>query len=154
MDRSVKHHLMIVKPRYIEPIITGRKTIECRLSRTLKPPFGCVERGDTLWLKASGGPIVATIRARRVSYVHPVTPDALDAILDQYGPSILAAPLFFENNRSARYGTIIHLSHVRHVQPIRIAKQDRRAWLRLLEPPRDVGVTVRLERTGQSLARS
>jgi len=135
----MNHHLMIVKPRYVEPILAGRKTIECRLSRTLKPPFRCVEPGDTLWLKVSGGPIVATLRARRVSFVHPGTPDAVDAIAEQYSHSILAAPLFFTRHRSARYGTLIHLSHVRRIRPFRIEKRDRQAWLRLPGPPRDPG---------------
>lgn len=150
----MNHHLMIVKPQYIAPIITGRKTIECRLSRTPKPPFGCVDPGDTLWLKASGGLIVAMLRARRVTYINPVTPDALDAISDRYGSSILAAPLFFTDHRSARYGTIIHLGHVRQLRPFRIRKRDRHAWVRLREPPIDLGVAVRLQRNGQPLARS
>ena len=150
----MNHHLMIVKPQYIEPIITGRKTIECRLSRTPKPPFGCVDSGDTLWLKASGGPIVAMLRARRVFYLNPVTRDALDAILDRYGSSILAAPLFFTSHRSARYGTIIHLGHVQQLRPFRIRKRDRDAWVRLREPPVDLGVAVRLQRNDWPLARS
>lgn len=145
---------MIVKPHYIEPIITGRKTVECRLSRTLKAPFACVDPGDTLWLKASGGPVFATVRARRVSYISPVTPDALDAISDQYGSLILAAPLFFADYRSARYGTIIHLGHVRRLKPFHIQKRDRHAWVRLREPPADLGVAVRLQRLDQPLARS
>lgn len=135
----MNHHLMIVKPRYIDPILSGRKTIECRLTRTPKPPFACVDPGDVLWLKASGGLVVATLRARRVSFFNPVTPDTLKAISDRYGPSILAAPLFFAGHRAARYGTIIHLGHARRIEPFRIQKRNRRGWVRLCEPPTDFG---------------
>ena len=137
------HHLMIVTRRYIAAILKGKKTVECRLSKTPKPPFGRVKRGDTLWIKLSGGPVVADTRVRRVTYFHPVTPAVLQAISTQYGRLIRAKPGFYNEHREANYATLILLDRVTPLDPFRIDKRDRRAWVVLPVPPQPTSSPLR-----------
>lgn len=137
------HHLMIVNKRYIAAIAKGKKTVECRLSKTRKPPFGCVDRGDTLWIKISGGPVVAAARVRRIRYFQPVTPAVLRVIWNQYRSSIAAGSRFYRRYREAGYATIILIGRVTPLDPFWIDKRDRRAWVVLPGAPLAVTKALR-----------
>ena len=128
------HHLVILKKHYLFRVLRGYKTVECRLSRHKRPPFGVVTVGDTLWLKQSGGPVTATATVARVEYAHPLTIARLTLLRLRYGESIQADSDFFDGWRQARYATIIHLGNVRRIDPFRLKKNDRRAWVPLAGP--------------------
>ena len=129
------HHLVILKRDYLNRILRGHKTVECRFSRTRRPPFGAVAIGDVLWLKQSGGPIKATTTVRRVEFLHPVAQTVLRQTRRHYGESLQADQTFFENHRQANYATFIQLGDVRHIEPFQVAKNDRHAWVVLAKPP-------------------
>ena len=59
-------HLAILKRAYLNLILAGEKTIECRLTRMAKPPFGVVKKGQRIYLKESSGPVRAVARAGKV----------------------------------------------------------------------------------------
>ncbi len=128
------HHLVILEKVYLQHILRGRKSAECRLSRTRRPPFGLVKRGDTLWLKQSGGQVVATARVRRVSFVHPLRAADLARLLKLWGDSLRANQSFFKKHEHARYATLIELGRVRTIEPFDILKSDRHAWVVLAAP--------------------
>ncbi len=130
------HHLVILKSTYLQHILQGRKTTECRLSRTRRPPFGLVDVGDTLWLKRSGGPVLAKAEVRQVEYIHPLGPNRLMELRSRYHHAIRADPDFFNNDRAAqaRFATLIQLSKVREIEPISFGKSDRNAWVLLSGP--------------------
>jgi len=137
------HHLMIIHRRYIVPLTKGKKTIECRLARIRTPPYGCVARRDTLWLKVSGGPVVARATVRHVDHIHPLTPSTLYDIRKRYGSSIVADDDFYFAHADASFATLITLGRVVRLVPFQIAKRDRRAWVVLSEPPSPAGRTRR-----------
>lgn len=126
------HHLVILKSTYLQRILQGRKTTECRLSRTRRPPFGLVDVGDTLWLKRSGGPVVAKAEVRQVEFIHPLGPKRLTELRSRYHHAICADPDFFNDRaEQARFATLIQLAKVREIEPISLAKSDRNAWVLL-----------------------
>ncbi len=129
------HHLAIIHARYIAAILSGKKVIECRLSKTRVSPFGAVSRGDKLWIKHPGGPVVATALVRRVTFYDPLTPQVVAAITKRYGPSLAAEAGLFIRHRNARYATLMLLGGVRRLTPFCVRKRDRRAWVVLEEPP-------------------
>ena len=55
----MSHHLVVVKSQYLQKILKGSKTVECRLTKYRQPPFAAVKVGDHLWFKLAGGPVVA-----------------------------------------------------------------------------------------------
>jgi len=128
------HHLMIVHRRYIVSLKKGKKTVECRLARIRTPPYGCVAPRDTLWVKTSGGPVVARTTVRRVNYIHPVTPSILEGIRKRYGASIDAGDDFYLAHADARFATLIALGRTVRLTPFRIVKRDRRSWVVLPAP--------------------
>lgn len=129
------HHLAVLKPLYLKRILLGLKTIEYRLSRTRRLPFARVRRGDTLWLKRSGGPVLAWCKVRRVEFHQPQTARQLVGLLTRHSAALQAKRKFFTSHREVRYLTLVHLGTIRKVRPFSIPKTDRRSWVVLTEPP-------------------
>ena len=132
------HHLVILKKVYLDRILDGSKTVECRLSCALLPPFGSVRRGDTLWLKQSGHWIRGTARVRSVHYFHPLDRVILATLKERYGRAIGADRAFFQWKKQRRFATVIRLGEVRGTAPIVYPKSDRRAWVVLPGPLMDL----------------
>lgn len=131
------HHLVILKKAYLDRILDGSKTVECRLSCVRLPPYGSVRRGDTLWLKQSGHWIRGTARVRSVRYFHPLDRAMLALLKERYSRAIGADRSFFRWKKQRRFATVIRLSQVRDIAPIAYPKSDRRAWVVLPGPSQD-----------------
>ena len=131
----MSHHLAVLRKLYLDRILSGSKTIECRFSRTRRPPFGAVRAGDRIWLKLSGGPVVATAHARSVKFLHPLGAAELRDLRLRYGDSIHASRSFFHAHAQANFATLIALRAVVRIEPFEISKSDRRAWVVLTGPP-------------------
>ena len=123
-------HLAILKRAYLKLILEGEKTIECRLTRTSKPPFGVVKKGQRIYLKGSSGPVRAVARAGKVISRRIDGPKDLAKIRQKYGKGIMAKDDFWQLNCQARYCTLIFLKGVRVLaEPFRISKKDMRGWV-------------------------
>ncbi|MCK4851279.1 MAG: ASCH domain-containing protein, partial [Phycisphaerae bacterium] len=123
-------HLAILKRSYLELILGGEKTIECRLRRTSKPPFGVLEKGERIYLKESSGPVRGVARAGKVIFRRINGSEDLRRIREEYGKEIMAKDAFWESNCGAEYCTLIFLEGVRGLgEPFRINKNDMRGWV-------------------------
>lgn len=131
----MRHHLAILLPRYLDLILSGRKTIECRLGQRFLPPHGAVRQRDIIWLKLSNGPICGVAQAGRVASYEGLDVAGLRELRREHGAGICADADFWRSYRRARYGTLIWLKDVRPLPPFRIDKSDRRAWVVLPGPP-------------------
>lgn len=144
----MQHHLVILRGRYIEGILAGTKTIECRLSRTRQAPFASVQAGDRLWFKVVSGPILLTASVGRSRFIHPVTPRILRSIRRDYGRRIQAGSDFFGRHSQAQYASLIDIANVERIAPLEIVKRDRRGWVVLNGPPRAHQAIVSVPRMG------
>ena len=124
------NHLAILKRAYLELILSGQKTIECRLTRTPKPPFGVLQTGQRIYLKQSSGPVRGLAKAGKVICRRIDGPEDLNQIRQEYGGGIMAKDDFWQSNCGAEYCTLIFLEEVRALpEPFRISKSDMRAWV-------------------------
>ncbi len=130
----MNHHLVVLHTKYLQPILQGSKTVECRLSQRRTIPFGLVEPGDMLWLKETSGPIRATAMVRSVQSIHPLDANTLNTLQARFSEPMQVDPLFFIQRRLANFATFITLADVQPLTPFGIYKQDRRAWVILSEP--------------------
>ena len=123
-------HLAILRPRYLRLIVEGIKTVECRLTRTPKPPFGVLKKGEQIYLKESSGPVLAVGRAGRIIYREINGPKDLAAIRREYGQEIMAQEDFWQSRSNCRYCTLAFLEKVEPLaEPFRIDKRDMRGWV-------------------------
>jgi len=138
-------HVAILKPGYLHAILERRKTIESRLTKTAQPPYGKVEPGERLFLKASGGPFMATAVAGKVqSYADLMTTD-LEHLRRRYNKQICGDDAYWEMKRESRFATLFELEQV---EPISVGPNYKvaymKAWYVLeeaLSPLRDWTIT-------------
>jgi ASC-1-like (ASCH) protein len=140
----MSHHLVILKRPYLELILSGRKTIELRLSRGRSPLAGRVQPGDGLFLKVSAGPVCATATVAAIKYYETLTPALIAEIKRQYNDQIMGGDAVWESMMDRKSGLLVWLRDVQRIEPIRIEKEDWRAWV-VLSKGKDFGL---LDRTG------
>jgi hypothetical protein len=132
---GMMHHLAILYPVYVDEIIVGHKTVECRLGHEGYPPHGAVQAGDLLWLKDVSGPVRAVVSVREVQTIRLRDPDAVERIRQKWNGRILAPPEFWDTHRNAQVATLIVLGDLCAFKPFRVIKTDRRAWVSMSRPP-------------------
>jgi ASC-1-like (ASCH) protein len=127
------YHLVILKKPYLGAILSGRKQIESRFTRTRRPAFGRVFEGDKLFLKESGGPVCATATVAAVKNFENLTPEKILELKHQYNQDIGGSDELWQSKMDSRFGFLIWLKDVRAIEPVRIYKKDWRAWVVLTE---------------------
>ena len=130
-------HVAILIPGYIDAILDGRKTIESRLTKTAQPPFGKIKAGQRLYLKASGGPFMATAVAGGVQSFDGLTPGGIDKLREQHNDRICGDDAFWQAKRDSRFATLIELTEV---EPIDIGPPYKKAYMKawyVLDADRD-----------------
>lgn len=132
---NMRHHLAILYAHYIDAILDGRKTVECRLSKLGNSPHGVLLPGDLIWLKDSCGPVRAVASVGMVRSFDRLTPARIAWLRKRFNEQIMAPPAFWHERSGARFATLVWLKNVCALQPFRVAKSDRRAWVVLAEPP-------------------
>ena len=106
-------HLAVLHRRYLDNIIAGDKTIEMRLTRTRRAPFGKITTGDTIYFKQSSGPIRAVATAGKVQTLIDLTPERIAELRERYNKKITGTDDTWANKQHARYGTLIWLRDIR-----------------------------------------
>lgn len=110
-------HLAVLKENYLKAVITGAKTVECRLSRTRMIPFQAVGEGDVIWFKMARGPVMARAIADKVEYFDDLSPAKIKMIRSLHQQEILGTNEFWECRMDCRYGSLIWLKEVKSIQP-------------------------------------
>lgn len=138
-------HVAILKPGYIHAILEGRKTIESRLTKTMQPPHGKVEPGERLFLKASGGPFMATAFAGKVQGFSDMQAKDVQRLRKKFGKQIDGDDAYWEMKKDSRFATLIEL---KAIEPIAVGPKYKiaymKAWYVLddaISPVRDWTIT-------------
>ena len=124
--RSV--HLAVFVQPFLRFLLEGRKTIESRFSVHRRAPSECVRTGDIVFVKESGGPIVAAAEVSDVWYYH-LDPSAREFIRKRFAKQLCVEPEFWERKADSCYATLMQFSHIHRLHPINCMKRDRRGWV-------------------------
>lgn len=130
------HHVAILKKPYLDLILSGRKTIECRLTKTPLPPFRAIQPGDLIFFKRSAGPYMARAAAAHIQFFDQLTPPQVARLRRQFDPHVCADPDFWSARRHCRYATFINLLDIRPIsRGPQIAPSRGLAWFVLPTNP-------------------
>ena len=133
----MQHHLAVLYRTFVDAILAGHKTVECRLGRWGRPHHGLVKAGDLIWLKEVSGPVRAVVRASEVHTISLVSAADLRLVQRDWNDRVGAPSAFWQRGRGASVATLIGLGDVCGFGPdgFEIIKRDRRAWVPLAAPP-------------------
>ena len=107
-------HVAIQRPEWTVGDLLD-KDVLCRCSIRAVPPFNRVESGDTVFLKWSGGPIIAMAKVRRSTSLEYSDIEEVRELCEGY--SLYELEDFWEVMRGRRYGTVMELEDVKDVHP-------------------------------------
>lgn len=125
-------HAAILKRAYLDLVLLGAKTIECRLTRTRCEPFGRVHSGERIYFKESSGPFRACAIADRVHSYEDLSPADVRDLRARFEPRVLGGEAYWRDKETARYATIIELARVEMIRfgPT-VPTAHGRAWFAL-----------------------
>lgn len=141
-------HLAILLKPYVDMVLDGRKTMESRLTRHPLPPFRCIEPGERIYIKISGGPIAATALAGEVRFFEGMTPRDVQAIRRDHNDGIRGDAGYWQRKKWSRYATLVHLRDVQPASDGPRVRSQGMAWFVLDEsavpppPPRGFAITL------------
>lgn len=119
---------MFVEP-FLSFLLEGRKTVESRFSINRCAPYRAVEAGDLVFIKQSGGAIVAVAEVSKV-WFYELDERGLDVIRTRFGRQLcIEDPGFWQRKAESCYGTLMQFSWIKAVDPISCPKRDRRGWV-------------------------
>ena len=133
MTHSRRLHVAIVDPRYVPLILSGAKTIECRLTRSRVPPFECAEPGERIYFKARSGAFRCAAVIRKAEFIALAGPESVIALRTEHDHAVRGDEDYWRSKADARFASLIHL---RDPEPIEcgpdlaslVRPGDRRAW--------------------------
>lgn len=85
------NHLVILRPPYLDMILSGEKTVESRLSRRRHPAATRCHAGDWLYLKRTGGDIEGRARVERIDCYAGLTPERLRELAERWAGRVAAS---------------------------------------------------------------
>lgn len=125
----MRRHLAILKRLYLDAILEGKKTIEARLTKTKRQPFGQIDVGDFIYLKRSSGSICATARVAAVKTYENLTRLEIGKIKKLYNKEICGNQSYWQSKSDCSYALLIWLEDVKKISAVNISKKDQRAWV-------------------------
>ena len=127
--RTSSIHLAVFVEPFLQFVLDGRKTVESRFSIHRRPPFGCVQSGDLVLVKESGGPVVALAEISEVWY-YQLDHRAWEIIRTRFAKQLCVEdPEFWQSKSSSYFGTLMQIGRVEKLDPLVCSKRDRRGWV-------------------------
>jgi hypothetical protein len=125
------NHLVILRPPYLDMILSGEKTVESRLSKRRHPAATRCAPGDILYLKRTGGDIEGRARVARVDAYQDLDAAGLRALAAEWAGRVAAAApddWYQQMKRDARHALFITLTDVERVSIPAAALPRRLPW--------------------------
>ncbi|MFC1723116.1 hypothetical protein ACFL0V_03175 [Nanoarchaeota archaeon] len=132
-------HLAILKKswRLGEKILSGEKTIESRWYKQRRAPWNKIKKGDTVYFKNSGEPVIIKASVSKVLQLE-LNPSRVKSTLNQHykdlGISKQNIPKFTDRFRDKKYCILIFLKNPKKIKPFNIDKKGygmMAAWISL-----------------------
>lgn len=129
-------HLAVFSTGGIESILRSEKTLESRLARFRFAPFNKIKKGDIVFMKESGGPVVGKFEAGQVTFLSDLDRKKVAGIRSRYGKQLQVGDGFWKQKKDAKYATFIKIKDpVKLNSPVFLDKHDRRSWIVIKTSP-------------------
>jgi hypothetical protein len=126
------NHLVILRPPYLDMILSGEKTVESRLSKHRHPAATRCAPGDLLYLKRTGGDIEGRARVARIDHYDDLDADRLRALAEHWAGRVVATEpddWYQRIKPDARHALFFTLADVERLRIPTTALPRRLPWL-------------------------
>jgi hypothetical protein len=125
------NHLVILRPPYLDMILSGDKTVESRLSRRRHPATTRCLPGDVLYLKRTGGDIEGRATVAAIDAYADLDPGGLRALAEQWAGRVAATEpddWYQRLKQDARHALFLTLTDVERFHIPRQALSRNLPW--------------------------
>lgn len=130
-------HVAIMRKSWglLPKILTGEKTIESRWYLSRKIPWNRIKKGDRIFFKNSGEPVVASTIVKKVIQYDFVKPKLVREILKEYGNKGLGIDnlqKYYNLFKGKNYCILVFYSSIKKIKPFKINKEGHgalSAWI-------------------------
>lgn len=127
---SQRVHVALLHREHIDAILSGKKTIESRFSRTRRAPLHAVSPGDVVYFKQTSGGYRASARVKRVQFHEGLSSGDIQSLRRSLNDRVLGGRAYWTSKRDSRYATLIWLDDVRALASgPSISRQYGNAWV-------------------------
>jgi len=125
-------HVAVLKTQYLDKILSGEKTVECRLTRNRIDPHGKIREGERIYFKESSGAFRATAIVDRVEERADLDEEGVAALRAEFGDAIGAPDSFWDTKRTARFAVLIWMRQLEEIwRGPKMPSMNGRGWIRL-----------------------
>lgn len=129
---SSELHLGVFTEPCLTYMLDGKKTIESRFSKNKILPYNNINSNDIVFVKKSGGDVVAYIKIGDVLFFDLNNYD-IKEIKKKYNSYLCVDDDFWEAKKDARYATLIFIKELVQLKPFHINKKGMNTWIKLKE---------------------
>lgn len=130
MTELQKHniHLGIFIEPYLTYMLAGQKTIESRFSKAKISPYEKIKKGDIVFIKRSGGPVIGYFTVKEVHFFDfETTP--IEYIKEKYAKELCVNKEFWNKKKDSKYATLIEIDNLKELSPFTITKKNMQTWI-------------------------
>lgn len=121
-------HVAIMRKSWglTQKILSGEKTIESRWYKFRHTPWGKIKKGDTVYFKDSGEPVIIKAEVAKVLQFPNLTPKKVKEILSKFakddGIAREEIPNYYKMFEDKKYCLLIYLKDPQKIKPFDIDK--------------------------------
>lgn len=125
----MRKHIVILKKKYYDMLLSGKKTIESRFSYNKCAPFEKVSVGDELLIKQTGKDVTLIANVEKVKYYN-LNPALVDKIRIEYGKQISSDKIEdWQTTMNKKYCTLVWVTDLKEVEPIKVQRSCGAGWI-------------------------
>lgn len=128
-DLRINCHLAVMRQPYMDYVMQGLKKVESRFSKKICAPYRCVNKGDIVLFKETGGAIRALSRVTEVKYYGYLNQEQTMGLMSNHKEELMLSEDFIEEKRESHFASIFYLGEVLPVPSIKVEKRDMRSWV-------------------------
>ena len=128
MTKAPSIHVAVMSEPFLSYVFNGKKTVESRFSINKIAPYGKAQTGDVVFMKA--GPIIGCFTISWVK-TFDLQEYPINEIAKEFGAQICGDEAFWRDKSTKHYATLMGITNIQRLTPVRITKFDRRAWMTL-----------------------
>jgi adenylylsulfate kinase-like enzyme len=126
---GVAVHLAVMSGPYLDYVLSGRKTVESRITKNRIAPYGVIGPGDFILFKQSSGPVRAVGLVREALSAEAGDIGELKSLTEPFATGLAYDPGYLDEKTGARYCTLVFLSSAISTPDIPFTKRDRQTWV-------------------------
>lgn len=123
-------HLGVFSEPCLTYMLDGRKTIESRFSKKKSLPWNGINSSDIVFVKKSGGDVVAYFKIKRIEFFD-LTNYSILKIKEEYSNELCVDDSFWELKKDSKYATLIFISELVKIKPFHVTKKGMNTWLKI-----------------------